>query len=175
MTEASYLPDSTLPSTHEVYAQLKNLPANANDYQSAFYNFEKTHNRLLGSLKELSELNTGIYRRAFEAHHRYALAYLCITMFLIGAILGAMIKKGGIGLPIIISLGFFVFFHAMMTLVKKYTYFGLLDSKVATASVAMVSTLVTLGLLAPRLPFVSWRMLFVRRTKSAFLGTDKGT
>ena len=48
-----------------------------------------------------------------EKNKKYALALACLSMFLIGAPLGAIIKKGGLGFPVIISIIFFILFYVI--------------------------------------------------------------
>lgn len=48
-----------------------------------------------------------------EWHRKLTLAFACIVMFFIGAPLGAVIRKGGMGLPVVIALIFFVIFHLL--------------------------------------------------------------
>lgn len=45
-----------------------------------------------------------------EWHRKFAFSLACIIMFFIGAPLGAIVKKGGLGMPVVISVVFFVFF-----------------------------------------------------------------
>jgi hypothetical protein len=47
------------------------------------------------------------------------MAYTCIIFFFIGASLGAIIRKGGLGLPVVISIFFFVFYFVIDTICKK--------------------------------------------------------
>ena len=51
-----------------------------------------------------------IARVSIEWHRKYSFSFACIVMFLIGAPLGAIVKKGGLGMPVIISVSFFVIF-----------------------------------------------------------------
>ena len=44
-------------------------------------------------------------------NERYSLVFACIFLFLIGASLGAIIRKGGIGLPLILSIVIFLTYH----------------------------------------------------------------
>jgi len=44
-------------------------------------------------------------------HKKFTLSFACLVLFFIGAPLGAIIRKGGIGLPVVISVLFFVLFH----------------------------------------------------------------
>ena len=50
-------------------------------------------------------------RYQIEWHRKFTLSFACILLFLIGAPLGAIIRKGGIGMPLVIAVGFFVVFH----------------------------------------------------------------
>lgn len=46
-----------------------------------------------------------------EWHRKFTLSFACVLLFLIGAPLGAIIRKGGLGMPLVIAVGFFVIFH----------------------------------------------------------------
>ena len=46
-----------------------------------------------------------------ERHRKFSLSFACVVLFLIGAPLGSIIRKGGIGLPLVISVLFFIIFH----------------------------------------------------------------
>lgn len=46
-----------------------------------------------------------------ERHKKYALSLACLMFFFIGAPLGAIIRKGGLGVPIVISVVFFIFYY----------------------------------------------------------------
>jgi len=43
-----------------------------------------------------------------ELHRKFSLSFACLLLYLIGAPLGAIIRKGGIGLPLIVAVIFFV-------------------------------------------------------------------
>ncbi|WP_308993351.1 LptF/LptG family permease [Mariniflexile litorale] len=44
-------------------------------------------------------------------HEKFALAFACIILFFVGAPLGALIRKGGIGLPMVIAIVLFLTYH----------------------------------------------------------------
>ena len=44
-------------------------------------------------------------------NERYSLIFACIFLFLIGASLGAIIRKGGLGLPLVLSIVIFLTYH----------------------------------------------------------------
>ncbi|PKH69010.1 permease [Flavobacterium sp. ALD4] len=50
---------------------------------------------------------------------KFVIAYACFMMFFIGAPLGAIIRKGGLGLPIIFAVLIFISFHFINTFGKK--------------------------------------------------------
>ncbi len=54
-----------------------------------------------------------LYRAQIEWHKKWALPVAVIVFFLIGAPLGAIIRKGGLGMPIIISVAFFVLYYVI--------------------------------------------------------------
>lgn len=54
-----------------------------------------------------------IKRYEIEWHRKFTLSIACILLFFIGAPLGAIIRKGGIGTPIVISVLFFVIYYVI--------------------------------------------------------------
>jgi lipopolysaccharide export system permease protein len=55
----------------------------------------------------------------YERNKKFTLAFTCIIFFFIGASLGAIIRKGGLGLPVVISIFFFVFYWVIDTVCGK--------------------------------------------------------
>lgn len=53
-------------------------------------------------------------------HEKITLAVACLVMFLIGAPLGSIIRKGGIGLPLVFAVVFFVIFFLLTNFGKKF-------------------------------------------------------
>jgi lipopolysaccharide export system permease protein len=52
-------------------------------------------------------------------YDKFVVAYACMLMFFIGAPLGAIIRKGGIGLPIVFAVLIFITFHFINTFGKR--------------------------------------------------------
>ncbi|MEO8516194.1 MAG: LptF/LptG family permease [Flavobacterium sp.] len=52
-------------------------------------------------------------------YEKFVIAFACILMFFIGAPLGAIIRKGGLGLPIVFAMLIFITFHFLNTFGKK--------------------------------------------------------
>ena len=55
-----------------------------------------------------------------EMYLKFTQAFACFIMFLIGAPLGAIIRKGGLGMPVIISIVFFIIYYVLSILGEKY-------------------------------------------------------
>ncbi|WP_259015696.1 LptF/LptG family permease [Emticicia fluvialis] len=55
-----------------------------------------------------------------ERWHKFTMAFACFVMFLIGSSLGSIIKKGGFGMPVLISITFFILMYVLMQLGDKY-------------------------------------------------------
>jgi lipopolysaccharide export system permease protein len=53
-------------------------------------------------------------------HKIFASSFACIAMFLIGAPLGAIIKKGGLGVPVLVSIVFFILFYILTMMGDKW-------------------------------------------------------
>tara|TARA_B000000532_G_scaffold241109_1_gene232974 strand:+ start:1171 stop:2553 length:1383 start_codon:yes stop_codon:yes gene_type:complete len=54
-----------------------------------------------------------INRHKIELHRKFSLAFACIILFIIGSSLGSIIKKGGFGIPILVSIVFFILYHIL--------------------------------------------------------------
>ncbi len=52
-----------------------------------------------------------IRRHEIELHRKFTLAFACLIFFFIGAPLGAIIRKGGLGAPIVISVIMFIIYY----------------------------------------------------------------
>ncbi len=59
----------------------------------------------------LDEHQRYIRKHEVELHRKFTLSFACLIFFFIGAPLGAIIRKGGFGLPIIISVIMFIFYY----------------------------------------------------------------
>lgn len=52
-------------------------------------------------------------------HKKFTLSFACMLLFLIGAPLGAIIRKGGLGMPVIIAIGFFIIYFIISSTGEK--------------------------------------------------------
>ena len=62
--------------------------------------------------------NSALFR--IEVYRKYSQSVAVLLMFLIGAPLGAIIKKGGLGVPILVSIMFFIIYYVLSIMGEKY-------------------------------------------------------
>ncbi len=70
----------------------------------------------------ISYLNAGkdfIRNHQIELQSKFSLAFTCLVLFLIGAPLGAITRKGGFGMPLVLALVSFIIFHLLKTIGEK--------------------------------------------------------
>lgn len=69
-----------------------------------------------------------IVQNQIEWHRKFTLSVACIVLFLIGAPLGSIIRKGGLGTPLVFAVIFFVVFHLLNTFGEKFVKGGVLPA-----------------------------------------------
>ena len=55
-----------------------------------------------------------------EWHRKFSLSLACLVLFFIGAPLGSIIRKGGLGMPLIVAILFFLIFHLLNMFGEKF-------------------------------------------------------
>ena len=63
---------------------------------------------------------------------KFSMSFACFVLFLIGAPLGSIIRKGGLGAPLVFAVIFFVIFHLLNTVGEKMVKEGVLNPIVGT-------------------------------------------
>jgi lipopolysaccharide export system permease protein len=58
-----------------------------------------------------TEMNAQLRRHLMESQKKFTLSLSCLLFFFIGAPLGAIIRKGGLGIPVVVSVIFFIFYY----------------------------------------------------------------
>lgn len=83
-----------------------------------------------GMVKTASEIyksdQSWMFRYQIEWHRKLTLSLACLIFFLIGAPLGAIIRKGGLGTPVVVSTLFFIFYHIISLAGEKYARAGIM-------------------------------------------------
>lgn len=68
---------------------------------------------------ELKYRNQNMARHKTEWHRKFTLSVACILLFFIGAPLGAIIKRGGLGLPLVAATMIFILYYILSTIGEK--------------------------------------------------------
>ncbi len=80
------------------------------------------------SHEEFRQRKRSLARYQIEFHRKFTLSFAILVLFMIGAPLGAIIRKGGFGLPVVASVLFFVLFHVISITGEKFVREGVLDA-----------------------------------------------
>jgi lipopolysaccharide export system permease protein len=91
----------------------------SNILKAASSNVESINFSLESSKYEIEDKQKNINQHWIAFYDKFVIAYACMLMFFIGAPLGAIIRKGGLGLPIVFSILIFIIFHFINTFGKK--------------------------------------------------------
>ena len=113
-------------------SRLEKIDTKIRSLDSTFENLKKTrlYDYAINKLRTLKSISNSnkidleyseyiIRKHQIEWHRKISLAIACIILFLIGAPLGAIIRKGGFGMPVMISIFFFVFYHIINIIGEK--------------------------------------------------------
>jgi lipopolysaccharide export system permease protein len=114
----------------KIDVDFQKLKSNFNRKNNMAYYPSKVYTNAISSVKYLkSMLSNTISDQSYsqkiaikhkvEWHRKWSFAVACIIFFLIGAPLGAIIRKGGFGMPVIISVGFFITYHIVSVTAEK--------------------------------------------------------
>lgn len=90
-----------------------------------------------------------IRRYIIEYNRKFTLSVSCLILFSIGAPLGAIIRKGGLGLPVVMSIIFFLIYHIISTIGEK-------SAKEGTVS-PVVGMWIAIVVLAPLGAFLTYK------------------
>jgi len=74
--------------------------------------------------RDFDEKAESLRMHEIEWHRKFTLSVACLVLFLIGAPLGSIIRKGGLGTPLVFAIIFFVIFHLFNTFGEKFVKSG---------------------------------------------------
>lgn len=93
-------------------------------YESALRTARSSRNMFSFDESTSKEALNQLYRSKNEWHRKLTLPISILIFFLIGAPLGAIIRKGGLGMPIVISVIFFVIYYIISISGEKFAKEG---------------------------------------------------
>lgn len=89
----------------------KDINAKAAIIQKAYSKADNNSNDILFRTMNKSSLKKTINRYHIEWHRKFTLSFACLIFFFIGAPLGSIVRKGGLGTPIVISVILFIVYY----------------------------------------------------------------
>lgn len=93
-------------------------------------------------------------------HKKFTLSFACIVLFFVGAPLGAIVRKGGLGMPVVISVILFIVYHVISFICEKMALEGELNPLIAMWAGPMLF-----------LPFGIWLSLKAAKDSALFDST----
>lgn len=74
--------------------------------------------------EDLDSRRSWLSRYEVEWHRKFTLSVACFILFFIGAPFGAIVRKGGLGMPVVISVVFFLMYYIISMMGEKYVKSG---------------------------------------------------
>ncbi|MCK4745503.1 MAG: LptF/LptG family permease [Bacteroidales bacterium] len=131
ISKGPYIPDSLkqIPKPEEfriaqfhldsAFAELSKLEKRRAITQAI--NFARTNKSVTTSNVGTADYRVARLRRyQIEIHRKFTLSVLCLIFFFIGAPMGAIIRKGGLGMPVIVSVLLFLVYYIISMTAEKF-------------------------------------------------------
>jgi lipopolysaccharide export system permease protein len=90
-------------------------------YEQTLNNVNNARNLLQMAALDYKSQNDDFTQHEIEWHKKLSLSIACLVLFFIGAPLGSIIRKGGLGLPLVMALVFFMIFYLLNIFGEKFT------------------------------------------------------
>jgi lipopolysaccharide export system permease protein len=71
-------------------------------------------------------------RHIISLHEKYVLGFACVILFFVGAPLGALIRKGGLGLPMVVAILLFLTYHFIGVFARNSAMDGTINPVIGT-------------------------------------------
>ena len=131
----------TLYSGNSIY-ELFNNTKSIKIVDQALNTLKSTQQIIKAQKRTFGVAEKNINKHIIAFYEKFALGMACIILFFVGAPLGALIKKGGMGLPIVIAIVLFLTYHFIGIFAKNSAE----DSSLNPITATWLSTLIMLPL-----------------------------
>ena len=114
----------------EIVANLDSLFNRAGEHEqlkilnSALEQASSNRKFIDASYASIVERQRNIYKHKIAWHEKFTLPFACLIFFFVGAPLGAIIRKGGFGLPFLVSIVFFLVYYVVSIFGRKFVEDG---------------------------------------------------
>ncbi len=99
---------------------------------SAYNKIESAKQAVAFKDSQLKDLHSYFSRIVLYQQRIFAYSITCLIFFMIGASLGSIIRKGGLGLPVVIAIVVFIIFYVLNLSVENFAWAGEMDPYLAS-------------------------------------------
>lgn len=96
-------------------------------YSHAVMQLSSADNGIQFMSNDDKDLQDNLRSHLIEMNRKFTLSVACFILFMIGAPLGSIIRKGGLGLPLVFSIIFFVLFYVINTIGERLAKQGVVS------------------------------------------------
>ena len=89
-------------------------------YETAITTANYLRSSIQNNTTEINLRKSDIKFHKLEWHRKFSLSMACLVLFFIGAPLGSIIRKGGLGMPLVVAIIFFLIFHLLNMFGEKF-------------------------------------------------------
>lgn len=134
--------DSKFTASPQTKPLLQQLSKDELDYavNTAVVNVGYILNTLELKAGEEKAYNDKIVRYDIEWQKKFTLAVSCLLLFAIGAPLGAIVRKGGLGAPVVLAIIFFLIYYILSSVSEKSAKEGNLEVVIGTWLAILILT-----------------------------------
>ncbi|MEO1261865.1 MAG: LptF/LptG family permease [Bacteroidota bacterium] len=100
-------------------------------FESAKSNVRTIKDQAASSIRSIKKTRETRVKHVFEYHSKYSLAIACFIFLFVGAPMGAIVRKGGFGWPLLISIIFFMLFIVISIFSKNIAERFVIDAVLA--------------------------------------------
>ena len=110
------------------YATLIPDSQKVNVYSRALSQLNISQSNIQFILDDYNAKQQSLREHKIEWQRKFTFSFACLVLFLIGAPLGSIIRKGGLGTPLVFAIIFFTFFYLFNTLGEKFAKEGVMST-----------------------------------------------
>lgn len=104
---------------HSSLFESLNIEQKKRSVRHAQYSARRANDFFYLNTEDIIRQKRNLARYEIELQRKFTLSFACFIFFFIGAPLGAIIRKGGFGMPIVISILFFIFYYIISLFGEK--------------------------------------------------------
>ncbi len=119
--QRSFIPPRSVPPGQQpgkVEPHLRHF-SQADAIELALNNARNRKQMIESAMQDIKWMEEPINKLKVQWHKKLSMALACLVMFFVGAPLGAIIRKGGLGMPVVVSAVFFLVFYVISIIGEK--------------------------------------------------------